>query len=286
MKRRCRTSGGELAYVDEGAGPAVLLLPGFPSSSYLWRAFVPPLAARHRVIAPDLLGYGDSDKPQDVSLTITAQAGYIRELLEILGVQRFAVAGHDIGGGVAQLLALDAAATALILFDSIAFDVWPIEGVRMLQQTGTDQETADLVRDVIGLTLDLGMAKEDRRSDEVVEAYAAPFVRDPGAFFRAARAIDGNGLSARVDEIAALDVPVFVVWGEEDPFLPVEVADRLNEILSGSTLALLPGCSHFVTEDASETLVPLVAEWLRVQYLHEPHGHEPPRPLFELGPRP
>src|SRR5205814_9374935 len=79
MKQRFRTSGGELAYVDEGDGPAVVLLHGFPTSSYLWRSFVPPLAARFRVIAPDLLGYGDSAKPVGTDLSMTAQAGYVRE---------------------------------------------------------------------------------------------------------------------------------------------------------------------------------------------------------------
>jgi pimeloyl-ACP methyl ester carboxylesterase len=126
------------------------------------------------------------------------------------------------------------------------------------------------------------MEKKERLTDELVEMYARPFLEDPPSFFRAARAIDGAGLTGREDELAALDIPVFLIWGEEDPFLPVEVADRLNELLDGSILALLPGCSHFVTEDAGETIVPLVAEWLRAQYLHTPHGHEHAQPLIQL----
>ena len=286
MKRRFASSGGELAYVDEGDGPAVVLLHGFPTSSHLWRQFVPPLAARHRVIAPDLLGYGDSAKPPASDLSIAAQAGVVLELLAHCGVEEFAAIGHDVGGGVAQLLALDgganATAKALVLLDSIAFDVWPIEGVRMLQATSAAQETAELVEDLVRLSLDLGMGKKERRTDELVGAYAAPFLEDPGAFFRAARAVDGRGLADREEELAALDVPVFLLWGEDDPYLPVEVADRLNELLPGSTLALLPGCSHFVTEDATETIVPLVSEWLRVQYLHAPHAHDHERPLIQL----
>ena len=286
MKQRHRTSGGELAYVDEGEGPAVVLMHGFPSSSYLWRAFIPALAARHRVIAPDLVGFGDSDKPEDASLTVTAQAGYVHELLETLGVQEFAVIGHDTGGGVAQLLALDAGAKAMVLLDSIAFDVWPIEGVRMLQETPPEQETAELVGDIVRLTLDLGIGKKERMTDELVAAYAAPFRDEPHAFFRAARGIDGAGLAGREDELAALDIPVFILWGEDDPFLPVEMAHRLNELLDGSALALLPACSHFVVEDAPETIAPLVAEWLRAQYLRLPHGHDHPQPLIQIRPRP
>jgi pimeloyl-ACP methyl ester carboxylesterase len=119
-------------------------------------------------------------------------------------------------------------------------------------------------------------------TDELVEACSRPFLEEPHTFFRAARAIDGRGLAGREEELAALDLSVLLIWGEDDPFLPVEVADRLNELLPGSTLALLPGCSHFVTEDASETLVPLVSEWLRVQYLHAPHAHDHDQPFIQL----
>jgi 2-hydroxymuconate-semialdehyde hydrolase len=287
MKERFESSGGELAYVDEGDGAAVVLLHGFPTSSFLWRAFVPPLAARFRVIAPDLLGYGDSDKPLDADLTMNAQAGYVRELLEDLAVQRFAVIGHDLGGVVAQLVAVDAGAEALVLLDSAAFDMWPIEGVRMIQATEVEQETPELVDQLVRLTFDLGSGQAGRITEDVLDAYLAPFAGDDGArgFFRAVRAIDGAGMAGRDDELAALDIPVFLLWGEDDPFIPIEVAERLNELITTSTLALLPGCSHFVTEDAPETIVPLVYEYLRSRYIREPHGHEHAQPLIQVQPR-
>ena len=81
-----RVSGGELAYVDVGEGPPVLLLHGFPTSAFLWRREIWLLAQGMRVIAPDLLGYGQSAKPADVDLSEPAQAGYVRELLVALSV--------------------------------------------------------------------------------------------------------------------------------------------------------------------------------------------------------
>jgi 2-hydroxymuconate-semialdehyde hydrolase len=288
MKRRFASSGGELAYVEEGEGPAVVLLHGFPTSSFLWRAFVPPLAARFRVIAPDLLGYGDSEQPADVDLSMTAQTGYVRELLESLGVQRFAAIGHDLGGVVAQLLALEGSVEALVLLDAAAFDAWPIEGVRMIQATEPEQETPELVQQLVRLTFDLGVGHAGRLTEEAMAAYLAPFVKEAGApaFFRAVRAIDGAGLIGRDEELARLDIPVMLLWGEDDPFIPTEIAERLNELIPTSTLALLPGCSHFVTEDAPETIVPLVYEYLRARYLREPHGHEQAQALIQLQRRP
>ncbi|MFN2543887.1 MAG: alpha/beta fold hydrolase [Actinomycetota bacterium] len=284
MKRRFSSSGGEIAYIDEGQGPAILLLHGFPTSSFLWREFVPPFAARFRVIAPDLLGYGESEKPQDADLSMAAQARYVREMLEALGVEEFAAVGHDLGGVVAQLLALEDGAKAMVLLDAAAFDRWPIEGVRMLQATKPEDETEQLVTDVMRLTLDLGTAHTDRLTDEVVETYTRPFVQEPAAFFRAVRSIDGKGLAGCDDELAALDLPTLLVWGEDDPFVPVDVAERLNDLLPGSTLALLPGCSHFVTEDAPQAIVPIVYEWLRAKFLGEAHGHATTPPLIQLRP--
>ena len=127
--RRLRVSGGELAFVEMGdpEDPAVLLLHGFPGSSYVWRQFAPLLSPWMHVIAPDLLGCGDSEQPVDADLSVLAQVGYARELLVRLGIERLAVVGHAHGGGVAQLLALDGGVETMILLDSIAFDAWPSE---------------------------------------------------------------------------------------------------------------------------------------------------------------
>lgn len=279
--RRARVSGGALAYADLGEGPPVLLLHGFPTSSFLWRREAWLLAQRMRVVVPDLLGYGRSDKPVGADLSEVAQAGYVRELLAVLGIEELAVVGHDLGGAVAQMLALDGgpAVRALVLVDSACFDAWPIEGVKMLQTTPPDQETAEFVESVIRLTLDLGVAHEDRLDETAIQAYLEPWLGDPQAFFRAARAITGKGLANREQELAALDIPVFVIWGEDDPFLDVELSERLGETMPASTVAQLPGCSHFVNEDAPQTVGPLVYEYLRSRYMGDRHSHTASGPV-------
>ncbi len=122
--RRVATSGGELAYLDIGEGPTVLLLHGFPFSSSQWRHLMPLLAARFRVIAPDLPAAGISVALPGVRLDLSAQAGYVRELLLAAGVERFAVVGHGTGAGIAQLLALDGNdVDAMVLLDALGG--WP-----------------------------------------------------------------------------------------------------------------------------------------------------------------
>jgi len=279
-RKRLSLSDGELAYVDEGEGLAVVLLHGFPTSSHLWRDLVPILAPRFRAIAPDLLGYGDSGKSPKADLGHQAHTRRTRELLERLGVDEFAVVGHDIGGGVAQRLALEAPARALVLIDSIPIDEEPIEGVRMIQAMDPGDADESFVSNLVEVTLDLGMSKDGRLSAEDLEEYVRPWRADPPALVRAARGI--QQAPGSVDDLRGLDIPAMLLWGEDDPYIPPEIGEQLADALSRSTLAVLPGCSHFLTEDAAETVLPIVADWLRSQYLGEGHGHAGPQPI-ELG---
>ncbi|MGH2712262.1 MAG: alpha/beta fold hydrolase [Actinomycetota bacterium] len=275
---------GAIAYVDEGQGPAVLLLHGFPTSSHLWRDLVPILAPRFRAIAPDLLGYGDSEKPKEPeALTIRAQARAMRELLDRVGADDVAVVGHDIGGGIAQLLALDGAIRTLTLIDSICFDSWPIEGVKMLQAAEDDQVDEEFARGVTGMAIELGMSEPHRLAEEDREEFIRPWLDDPMAVVRAARGIDGVGLVGTEGKLGELDSRALVLWGEDDPYQPSELAERLGEAIPGATVAVVPGTSHFITEDAPETVFPLISEYLRVHHLKQSHQHHGGPTAVELG---
>ena len=276
-RKRIGLSVGEMAYVDMGDGPPVLLLHGFPTSADLWRREAWLIAQRMRVIVPDLMGYGQSDKAAEADLSEPAQAAYARELLERLGIDELAVVGHDIGGAVAQMLALDGElrVRAMVLLDSACFDAWPVEGVRMTQAVLPEQETGPFVEDILRAAFVLGIAHQNRIEPGVIDAYIEPWKDDPAAFFRAVRSLTGKGLVGRDTELAGLEIPALIIWGEDDPFLPAELAERLGEAIPLSTIALLPGCSHFIPEDAPETVGPLVYEFLRLRYLGESHGHGP-----------
>ena len=94
------------------------------------------------------------------------------------------------------------------------------------------------------------------------------------AFFRAVRAIDGLGLRGLESDLSALDIPALLVWGEGDPFVPPEVADRLAEALARPALVLLPGCAHFTPHEAPETVGPLVAQFVASNWLGRPVQHQ------------
>lgn len=278
--RTMETSVGTIAYHDEGDGPVVLLLHGFPASSWQWRELVPLLAARFRVLAPDLPGSGSSMPVEGVALDLAALARAARELLTHLEVERVAIVAHGEGAAVAQLLALDGnGVDALVLLDAATLDAWPSgQVVRIRQTLARGPVTADLVRSVVRETMMGGALHRERLSDEVVEALAAPWTDadGPARFARVVAGLDGRGLEGREAELGAIEAPVLLLWGEDDPVVPAAVGERLNEAMPASALGLLPGCGHFLVEEAIETIGPMISEYLRARYAHAPHGHGDP----------
>jgi pimeloyl-ACP methyl ester carboxylesterase len=274
-RHRVGLSAGEMAYADMGEGPAVLLMHGFPTSGALWDRVAWLLAQRMRVIVPDLMGYGVSDHPIEADLSEPAQAAYVRELLQVLAVEELAIVGHGIGGAVAQMLTLDGdlRVRCLVLLDSACLDAAPMEAVRMTQDMTPEQETGPFVEEILRAAFALGIAHQRRVDPAVIDAYIEPWRGDPAAFFRAMRGLTGTGLAGRDADLAGLDVPVLLIWGEDDPYFPAELAERLGEVIPFSTVALLPGCSHFITEDAPQTVGPLINEFLVARYLGESHTH-------------
>lgn len=173
-------------------------------------------------------------------------------LLDDLSVASCAIVGHGHGAAVARRLATRIDVRALVLIDD-AEEAVPFP---------TDVD--DVPRAFADLFME-GLGHPERLPVEVLEAYAAPFVADPPA---------------------VADVPTLLLWGEDDPYAPVDAAERLADAIPGSTLAVLPGCSHFLPDDAPDTVVPLVVEWLRGRYLGLTHRHESGPVEVFLGRRP
>jgi len=289
-KRRARVEGSELAFVDAGdpEAPTVVLLHGHLTSSFVWRHLVPMLAPWMRVIAPDLPGRGDSGIAGDADLSLGGQVRTVRALLAALHVGRFAAIGHASGGGIAQLLAVDGGVEALVLVDTIAFDAWPSDRMRDIQRGLPIADEARVQAWVRG-AFDVGMSHRDRLSDADLDEYLRSFRGEEGVrtFVRVLSALDGRGLEGLEPRLAALEIPVLVLWGDEDAFVDVGLAERLGDVLPRASVALLPGCGHFLLEDAPDTIAPLMFQWLRSQYLKVEHRHEVAGPVtVYLGRRP
>jgi pimeloyl-ACP methyl ester carboxylesterase len=221
--RRVRVPAGELAVVDAGdpEAPPVVLLSGGLTSSYVWRQLVPLLSPWMRVIAPDLLGAGDSESPAGADLGLAAHAESVRALLGELGVERFALVGHGRGGGVAQLVAVEGDVAALILIDSVAFDAWPSRTILDMRERLDDVDDA-FMRSWFETLFERGMGRRERLSDADLAEFRRPFEGPDGIerFVRVATDLDGEGLVGIEPRLAELEIPALVLWGRRTRSFP------------------------------------------------------------------
>jgi 2-hydroxymuconate-semialdehyde hydrolase len=254
-----RVAGRDLHVRAVGEGPAVLLLHGIPTNAELWRDVIPRLSTRTRVIAPDLLGYGRSDAPQGQPVDIVAQAGYMLELLDVLGVERATVVGHDIGGGVAQILATRHAERVerMGLVNAVCYDSWPIPEMKALQATApvVEHAPAGLTMEGIKLGLRRGFVHQDRAGD-FLDAFLEPFSTPEGldVFVELARSLDNRSTQEVAPALSDLRMPVAVAWGRQDPFQPPKWAERLAADIPTAELTWIEDASHFAPADAPEAV--------------------------------
>jgi len=266
-KGRIRTHAGDIAYLRQGQGPPLLLLHGIPTSSYLWRDVIEPLARTFDVLAPDLLGYGDSDKRLDADLPIAAQARYMVALMESLGIHQAAVVGHDIGGGVAQLMAVDEPdrVARLILIDTVVENNWPVPDIARLKDPAWDQILVDRdLRPGFRKGLEEGTTQDGVVTDELVNEIARPF-SDQGtrrAYLRAARALNNRDLVSRSKHIKEIQTPSLILWGANDKVLEPRWADVLKEKLADATIEVIDPGGHFLPLDRPDAVVDAITRFL------------------------
>ncbi len=265
-----RIEGHNIAYHRCGQGPTVVLIHGLPTFNYLWRNVTPLLNDRgFEVIALDLLGYGNSDKPSDVDLGVASQAHLMASVLRELNWDGGAIVGHDIGGGVAQLMcANDSGVTkCLVLLDSISYDSFPEPEISRLKEPVWDSilgaPNFDLQKGFRKGFL-RGMAHQERVTPELIESYERPFQGVEGrlAYLRAARSLRTEELSNRMTEIEKLTIPTLVLWGAEDAFQPIKFGVRLANAMPNARFVRIDHAGHFLPEDEPAVVARLISDFV------------------------
>jgi len=262
--------GLRLAHIDVGSGPPVLFVHGEPTWSFLWRKVIPPVVdAGYRVIAPDLPGFGRSDKPTDIDwYTHDRHTASVAALVEELDLRDLTVVVHDWGGPIGLRVAVEQP-------DRIARIVVLDTGLFTGHQRMNDAWMR--FRDFVARTEDLPVGLLVRRAclndpgDEVIAAYDAPFVNP--ASKAGARAFplilpltpDAPGAAACAGVLSALRGdrrPKLFVWADSDPVIPLETGHRFANALGGEINHVIAGASHFLQEDAGAEIGGLIADWL------------------------
>lgn len=269
-----------VAYRSSGDGPAVLLVHGWPTSSYLWRKVITPIAEHNRVIALDLPGFGQSSKPLE-GYDFAFFDRVLDGVLETLGIDRVAIAGHDLGGPITLHWALhrQERVTRVALLNTLVYPEFSAEVIDFVRGLLTPGRRT-LMTSPAGLDdlMRAGVADGSTLGEDVILAVQAPF-RTPEAGLALAAA--GVGLRvAGFKEIArllpTLRIPVRIVYGAQDRLLP-DIADtvaRLRVDLPQAEITELPDCGHFVQEDSPVRVGALLARFFAAEQPDESRAAE------------
>jgi haloalkane dehalogenase len=265
-----QVDGLRLAHVDAGDGAPVLFMHGEPTWSFLWRKVIPPVRdAGFRCIAPDLAGFGRSDKPVDFDwYSYDRHCAVAATLLEDLDLRDATIVVHDWGGPIGLRLAVEQPdrIARIVVMDTGLFtghqrmsDAW--QAFRGFVERTEDLPISMLVRNA---------CKTDP-GDEVAAAYDVPF---PNAASKAgARAFPlmipltpdapGGAAGQRVLEALREDRrPTLVLWADSDPVLPLKTGERFAEAIGAPPPHVIEHASHFLQEDQGPEIGRRIADWL------------------------
>jgi pimeloyl-ACP methyl ester carboxylesterase len=246
-----------IAFRREGQGEPMLLVHGITSYSFLWKDMIPLLAGDFDVIAVDLLGCGDSDKPKDADYSLAAQAEILGTLMDILGLEKTHLVGQDIGGGVAQIMAVNSPDRfhTLSLINSVGYDYWPVQPIISMR--------IPIIRHIAMAALDLGVFRalidrgfyhREKVDDEMMQLFWRPLRTLEGreGFLRLAMCLDNAQLMRIVDRIHGLELPTLIVRGESDIYLKPVISERLHSGIKNSRLENIKTAGHFTPLDEPE----------------------------------
>jgi pimeloyl-ACP methyl ester carboxylesterase len=252
---------------SRGAGEPVVFLHGFGTSGHLWSEVVSLMPAGHRLVVVDLLGYGRSDPPNGRPLSLKAHGDRVIALLDTLGVREACLVGHGVGGGIAQAIALQhpARVSRLALMSSIAFGNWATRDVLLARAA------MPLLRhlppawllSLVRTALERGYGDAVRAS-HALDKFGRPFTTDEGrdALRTHIIALDRGETRALARRLSELAIPVSVVWGSDDPLLPVSMGRRLAAAIAGASLEIIDGARHFLPEEAPRQVADAVGRLL------------------------
>jgi 2-hydroxymuconate-semialdehyde hydrolase len=246
-----------IAFDEFGVGEPVLLLHGFPTTRALWAEVAPRLAqAGHRVVAPDLVGYGESEPAPGVGVGMANQARWMLELLDRLGLPQAAVVAHDVGTAAAQLMLVSAPErlSAVALIDGVYGGEWAMEAVAGIQNW--ESENAARLANVL-----------TRRLGKTLREILATYKGEEGGrrLIRAARDLDTSETADILEQLRRSHVRALVLWGDRDPFLPADTVARPLADLLGAELHIFAG-GHFLPLDAPESITAALCQFLATKH--------------------
>ena len=273
-QRELTIHGRRLKYRIGGKGPLVLLIHGMAGSASTWKQVMPALSERFTVLAPDLLGHGDSDKTKG-DYSLGAMASTLRDLIVALGYERATVVGQSYGGGIAMQFVYQypERCERLVLVDAGGLGTEVNTVLRWLTMPGAEAVLlvgcAPPVRRIVETIGRVAFRKKLENATVIPELWRSYSslgdVEGRRAFLRTLRAvIDPRGQSVNAHEKLhlAAGIPTLIIWGEDDGIIPVEHAHAAHATIQGSWLEIIEGVGHYPHCEAPERFVDSLTEFI------------------------
>jgi pimeloyl-ACP methyl ester carboxylesterase len=266
--------GHRVRYRIGGDGPAIVLIHGITGTSDTWGEVLPDLAEHHTVLAPDLLGHGESAKPRG-DYSLGAYASGVRDLMIAVGIDSATVVGHSLGGGVAMQFAYQfpERLDRLVLVSSgglgrevhLMLRLTALPGAEYVLPLLCAEPLRNAGGAVAGFLGRIGL-RAGPDLEEIGRGFASlGDVDTRQAFIHTARSIidfDGQRVSARDRLYLSEGVPSLLIWGENDPIIPADHGRAAQSEMPGSRFELFPGAGHFPYRDDPRRFAAALTEFV------------------------
>lgn len=277
MEMNSRTIDGILMrWHVRGEGVPVVLIHGIPTGPSLWRHVLPNIEGA-RCLAWEMVGYaGSIAVGRDRDISVAQQAEYLVAWMSALGLERAVLAGHDLGGGVAQIAAVRhrKRCAGLFLTNAIAYDSWPIPSVKAMRATrAAVRHLPNAALKLVMTTLFRRGHDDAARAREALETHFPPYRDSDGAaaLARQVAALDVRDTEAVASDLPGLRVPARLAWGDADQFQKLRYGERLAQDLA-APLRRIDGGKHFTPEDHPDILAEEINLLLSEVRTAEPTG--------------
>jgi pimeloyl-ACP methyl ester carboxylesterase len=252
----------KLAVHESGHGKPIILIHGLGASSYTWRKVIPELSKTNRVIAIDLKGFGESDKPLDTHYSIFDQARLIEDYMQQNRIHGATLVGHSYGGGVAlavamaQINAPNRNIDRLVLIDSIAYRQPMPFFFQLLRVPVLGELGMTLVPPEIQMQRAMSIAyyRDDKVGKDAIDNYASALYSEGGrhALLYTINSLDPAQADALSKHYKDFKLPALLLWCDHDRIVPLSLGKRLSKDLPNARIKVIEDCGHIPHEEQPE----------------------------------
>jgi pimeloyl-ACP methyl ester carboxylesterase len=260
-------NGVSLHYKQEGLGRPVVLLHGFLTHSALWRQIVPAFTYGYTLYSLDLMGSGISEKPQNQTYSIDTHVAQLGKLIEEFHLDNTILVGHGVGAAIAMVYTVrnPGKVRKLVVMNAPLSSGYSATGLWLMKLPLVGgMLTSDWF---IQRTLRGGFFKPTSLQDSVLDMYMQPFRDDPGARAALLKQVTELNLDAVVEKevtpnLANLQVPTLILWGANDPYVPLDVGKSLDTAMPNDEFPVILNTGHYELEERPEEVRAVIKEFL------------------------